>query len=47
MAPNAVKVGTDSVQGWGLLSQFPPFRYFLNFSALSGHTFAIEYHVHI
>ena len=23
--------------GWGLLSQFPPFRYFLKFSALSKH----------
>ena len=34
-------------QGWGLLSQFPPFRYFLNFSALSEHTLAIEYHVYI
>ena len=34
-------------QGWGLLSQFPPFRYFPFFSALSNHTSAIEYHVYI
>ena len=33
--------------GWGLLSQYPPFRYFTNFSALSKHTLDIEYHVHI
>ena len=33
--------------GWGLLSQFPPFRYFPNFSALSKQTLAIEYHVYI
>ena len=35
------------VLGWGLLSQFPPFRYFPNFSALSKQTLAIEYHVYI
>ena len=35
------------VQGWGLLSQFPPFRYFPIFSALSNHTLTIEYHVYI
>ena len=34
-------------QRWGLLSRFPPFHYFLNFSALSKHTLAIEYHVNI
>ena len=34
-------------QGWGLLSQFLPFRYFPNFSALSKQTLAIEYHVYI
>ena len=33
--------------GWGLLSRFPPFRYFPNFSALSKHTLDIEYHVYI
>ena len=34
-------------QVWGLLSQFPLFHYVLNFSALSIHMLAIEYHVHI
>ena len=29
--------------GWGLLSLFPLFRYFPNFSALPKHTLAIEY----
>ena len=33
--------------GWGLLSQFPPFRYFPNFSESQKHTLAIEYHVYI
>ena len=36
----------DQVQGWGLLSQIPPFRYFLNFAALSKHTLAIVCHVY-
>ena len=36
-----------AIQGWGLISQFPPFRYFPNFSALSKHTLANEYHVYI
>ena len=31
----------------GLLSRFPPFRSFPNFSALSKHTLDIEYHVYI
>ena len=35
-----------STHGWGLLNQFPVFRY-LPFSALSKHTLAIEYHVKI
>ena len=35
------------VHGWGLLSQFPPFRYFLNVSALSKHKLDIEYHLYI
>ena len=35
------------VQGWGLLSQFPPFRYFPIFSASLKYTLAIEYHVYI
>ena len=36
-----------AVQGWGLLSQFPPFRYFPNFSSLSKHTFTVTYRVYI
>ena len=36
-----------TVQGWGLLMQFSPFRYFANFSALSKQTLAIEYPVYI
>ena len=34
-------------QGWGLPSQFRPFRYFQKFSGLSKHMLAIEYHVNI
>ena len=34
-------------QGWGLLSQFSPFRYFPHFPLLSKQTLAIEYHVYI
>ena len=34
-------------QGWGLLNQFPPFRYFPNFSSLSKHTLAVTYRVYI
>ena len=34
-------------QGWGLLSQFPPFRYFPNFSVSLKHTLPIEYRVYI
>ena len=33
--------------GWGLLSQFPPFRYFPKFSTSSKHTLTIDYHVYI
>ena len=33
--------------GWGLLSQFSPFRYFPYFPLLSKQTLAIEYHVYI
>ena len=33
--------------GWGLLSQFPPFRYFPNFSESQKHALAIEYHIYI
>ena len=38
---------SPAVLGWGLLSQFPPFRYFPNFSALLKQTLGIEYHVYI
>ena len=38
---------TNTDQGWGLLSLFPPFRYFPNYSALSKHALAIKYHVYI
>ena len=34
-------------QGWGLLSEFSPFRYFPHFPLLSKQTLAIEYHVYI
>ena len=34
-------------QGWGLLSQYPPFRYFPHFPLLSKQTLAVEYHVYI
>ena len=33
--------------GWGLLSQFPPFRYFPNFSSLSKHTLTVKYRIYI
>ena len=33
--------------GWGLLSQFSPFRYFPYFPLLSKQKLAIEYHAHI
>ena len=36
-----------TVQGWGLLRQVPPIRYFPNFSVWSKHTLAIEYNVYI
>ena len=39
--------GSVNILGWGLLSRIPPFRYFLNFAALSKHTLAIIYHVYI
>ena len=34
-------------EGWGLLSQFPPFRYNANFSASPKYMLAIKYHGHI
>ena len=37
----------STVLGWGLLSQFSPFRYFPHFPLLSKQTLAIEYGVHI
>ena len=43
----AILSSSSACQGWGLLSQFPSFRYFLNFLALSEYTLAIEYHVYI
>ena len=36
-----------TVQGRGLLSQFPPFRYFPNFSSLSNHTLTAKYRIYI
>ena len=42
-----IKYWLAPVQGWGLLSQLPPFCYFPKFSALSKHTLAIEYHIYI
>ena len=35
------------IQGWGLLSQFLPLRYFPDFSALSKQPLAIENHIYI
>ena len=34
-------------QGWGRLRQFPPYRYFSNFSKSPKYILASEYHVHI
>ena len=48
MSPEQIsKKGSNVYLGWGLLSQFPPFRYFPNFSKSPKHTLAIEYHVYI
>ena len=47
LAHSRLRQWFGSEQGWGLLSRFPPFRYFPNFSALSKHTLYIEYHVYI
>ena len=38
---------TSSILGWGLLSQFSPFRYFPNFSASPKYMLAIVYRIHI
>ena len=44
---NTCPSGQGVPQGWGLLSQFSPFRYFPHFPLLSKQTLAIEYRVHI
>ena len=41
------KLSRQMIQGWGLLNQFSPFRYFPHFPLLSKQTLAIEYHVYI
>ena len=38
---------SEPMLGWGLLSQFPLFRYFPNFSTSPKYMLAIEHHVHI
>ena len=40
-------VSSWMIQGWELLSQFPPFRYFPKFSASWIHALSIECHVYI
>ena len=40
-------LGAKSIAGVGLLSQFPPFRYFPNLLVSSKHTSPIEYRVYI
>ena len=42
VTPNII---SKPLQGWGLLSRFPPFRYFPNFSTSPKYMLAIEYHV--
>ena len=44
---NAIREHTRYALGWGLLSEFSPFRYFPHFPLLSKQTLAIEYHVYI
>ena len=41
------KQATSFYLGWGLLNQFPPFRYFPKFSSLSKHTLTVKYRVYI
>ena len=43
----SVKSPSSTVLGWGLLSQFPPFRYSPYFSASPKYMLVIEHHVHI
>ena len=50
--PNSTKPLSEPMMtychlGWGLLSEFSPFRYFPHFPLLSKQTLAIEYHVYI
>ena len=45
--PCVLRMNGICIQGWGLLSHFPPFRYFPNFSSLSKHTLAVRYRVYI
>ena len=46
--PQCVKTTRHPLDlGWGLLSQFPPFRYFPKFSALSKNTLTVKYRVYI
>ena len=46
--PSITVWGVNEVeQGWGLLSQFSPFRYFPHFPSLSKQMLAIEFHVYI
>ena len=44
---DASKTWWSVLLGWELLKQFPPFRYFLIFSALSKHKLAVEYYIYI
>ena len=47
MQYNRASYTRNWAQGWGLLSQFPPFRYFPNFSSLSKHILTVAYRVYI
>ena len=42
-----VNLSFKRTHGWGLLSRFPPFRYFPNIWISPKYMLAIEYHVHI
>ena len=44
--PHSCIIISSHSLGWGLLSRFPPFRYFHNFSTSLKYMLAIEYHVH-
>ena len=41
------KVGSGGTLGWGFLSWFPLFRFFLIFSVLLKHMLAFDYHAYI